>query len=142
MKAPWLERWVKRREEVADGDIAQPLDSIRGLKIGEIVLYALTPEDIEEVCQRRYRGPLFGGGVPHYWHTVPAIVVWVHDDGGKTFNGQAFLDGNDTLWVRDVLYDAAGKPGTWRWNRTAGEEYAARAVASLRVRNEHDGRVW
>jgi hypothetical protein len=48
---------------------------------------------------------------------VPLVVVrvWPHKFGQDVpgVNGQAFLDGNDTLWVTSAKEGT--EPGTWAW---------------------------
>lgn len=43
---------------------------------------------------------------------VPLVVVKVWPDGHGV-NGQAFLDGNDALWVTSAKEGT--EPGTWAW---------------------------
>jgi len=82
---------------------------------GRIVHYRLKPEDCTTINARRGGGGLHGNpAVPGA--TVPAIVVvaWgVAADGTQSFNGQAILDGNDTLWLTSVPPGTG--PGTWSW---------------------------
>lgn len=97
--------------------------------IGRIVHYKLTAEDADQINRRREdgTGPLSAskdksgaqvhvGNHVHEGETVPMIVtaVWPPYD----VNGQIFLDGNDTLWVKTVAYtgpDAEQAPGQWDW---------------------------
>ena len=55
-----------------------------------------------------------GNNVPD---VVPMIVTAVHPDlfgpGNDGVNGQAFLDGNDTLWIIKAA-EGVG-PGQWSW---------------------------
>lgn len=73
------------------------------------------------------------GNTPQVGDLVPLLVVraWpgeyrldssVSGDGGETWyfpksttgvNGQAFLDGNDTLWVTSAPH--GDQPGSWEW---------------------------
>ena len=83
--------------------------------IGRIVHYTLSEENAKQINRQ-------GAGNHHYaGMVVPAIVVWPHDNEPQTFNGQAFLDGNDTLWLTSVPYDDSGKPGTWQWPAMTSE---------------------
>lgn len=95
--------------------------------IGRIVHYRLSADDAEQANRRRKphaaRDHQPGGDL---WPTqaqahvgnearegtyVPMLIVatW----GGTTVNGQAFLDGNDVLWVTSRQEGTA--PGTWTW---------------------------
>jgi len=81
------------------------------LTAGRIVLYMISRENAEEVNRRHIQnagsvGQLLLGG-----EVVPAIVVWPHTD--TNFNGQAFLDGNDSLWLTSV--EEGVGPGKWYW---------------------------
>ena len=99
---------------------------MENLSVGRIVQYVLSGADAEQINRRRVRGvghapdwpagaqahvgnPVIAGDI------VPAIVVWPHHNEDSTFNGQAFLDGNDVLWLTSVRYDAGGGHGTWHW---------------------------
>lgn len=93
---------------------------------GRIVHYVLSKEDAEAINRRRVPTAGHGEGWPagaqaHVGNSaregeiVPAIVVWPHDNEPQSFNGQAFLDGNDTLWLTSVAYSAESKPRTWHW---------------------------
>lgn len=83
------------------------------LKIGEIVFYTLSTDDADQISRRRTTSnevaelikanawPL--GAQAHVGtcvapgDVVPMIVVAI---GYNNINGQAFLDGADTLWVQ------------------------------------------
>ena len=96
------------------------------LSVGRIVQYVLSKEDVEQINRRRVEGVGHGkdwpqGAQAHVGNqasagaVVPAIVVWPHHNEDSTFNGQAFLDGNDVLWITSVPYSAESKPRTWHW---------------------------
>jgi hypothetical protein len=105
---------------------------------GRIVLYTLSADDATQINRRRTNSvsiaerlkhsPPEGSTAPTAWprgaqahignethegDVVPMIVarVWPNDTHGV--NGQAFLDGNDTLWVTSVA-EGTG-PHTWAW---------------------------
>ena len=87
-----------------------------------IVLYTLTESDADVIASRRaawatllLERPELAGGAGIHWggkaiagHAYPMIIS---ADGGRVLNGQVFLDGNDTLYVRDV-HEGRG-PGAW-----------------------------
>lgn len=89
---------------------------------GCIVHYALNEADVDAINRRREdavrskvaRGQ--SGAQVHVGNTVmvgdivPVIVVRVWPTG---INGQAFLDGNDSLWL--TSRPEGDGPGTWRW---------------------------
>lgn len=81
---------------------------------GRIVHYVLSAQDVEEI-QRMRRAETHIGNPSTVGDHVPAIVVWPHDNEQHTFNGQAFLDGNDVLWVTSVPFDDNKGPRTWHW---------------------------
>lgn len=94
--------------------------------IGRIVHYVLSEEDAQAINRRRVPGVGHASDWPkgaqaHVGNSagkgeiVPAIVVWPHNNEPQTFNGQAFLDGNDTLWLTSVPYSEEYKQGTWHW---------------------------
>ena len=84
------------------------------ITIGRIVHYKLTQDDakfmnkrredaqknIEKVRDESIGYQLHVGNAVSEGDTVPMIVVSVvNDNESNTVNGQAFLDGNDTLWI-------------------------------------------
>lgn len=95
------------------------------LSIGRIVLYKLSESDCRRILRYRADTPTNDGNQPTAGNTVPAIVVWPHDNPEHTFNGQAFLDGNDSLWLTSVKQ--GDEPGQWQWPRLSEklEQYAA-----------------
>lgn len=93
--------------------------------IGRVVHYYLTSEDAVRTNKRRmdfaqerqnseYRDT---GYMAHFGNTVsegdvvPLVVTRVFNE--HTINGQALLDGNDTLWVTSASEGAV--PGNWSW---------------------------
>jgi len=80
---------------------------------GRIVQYRLSESDCDSINRRRGATPhlTFHGNLPRAGQVVPCIVVWPSSE--TCFNGQAFLDGNDTHWVTSVLQGTG--PGTWSW---------------------------
>ena len=94
---------------------------------GRIVHYVLSEQDAEAINRRRVTGSGRGkhrvpvgvqahvGNPAHEGDVVPAIVVWADNNEAGTFTGQAFLDGNDTLWITSVPFDVEGARGSWHW---------------------------
>ena len=82
------------------------------LAMGKIVQYVLSQQDVEGIVQRRVSGSR-AGKPPAVGDVVPALVVRSNLTKERSFNGQAFLDGNDSLWLASVPYSAKSKPGTW-----------------------------
>lgn len=108
--------------------------------VGAIVNYTLTQDDADGATRRRTEtSPLpvidattyflwpagaqaHVGNDAHAGDVVPMVVVRVfpadpqanaHAPGAQTVNGQAFLDGNDVLWVTGVYESVGPKPGCW-----------------------------
>jgi hypothetical protein len=100
--------------------------------IGRIVLYTLSEQDAVEINRRRTTGASIAlrikkntadtsawpiGAQAHIGNGVdegdvfPMMVtrVW----SGSCVNGQAFLDGNDCLWVTSATEGTGGH--TWSW---------------------------
>jgi hypothetical protein len=91
--------------------------------VGRIVLYTLTEENCATIRDKREGSASAAGNNPQAGDVVPFIVVRVwKDEGGPGVdgvNGQAILDGNDSLWVTSA-YEQKGReavrvPGTWHW---------------------------
>lgn len=105
--------------------------------VGRIVMYRLTANDAQAINRRRTTGSSIYERLnqdPPQWpegaqahignmaradDIVPLLVTrpWhvpgFYTPGTSLLNGQAILDGNDTLWVTSV---AEGKePGQWSW---------------------------
>lgn len=81
---------------------------------GRIVLYTLNDADIERIADHREKlGPLAlaYGNKPHVGDVVPLIVVRAWDE--RRINGQAFLDGNDRLWITSAHEGEAS--GEWHY---------------------------
>ena len=91
--------------------------------IGRVVHYVLSDSDAIEINRRRVAQPHAPGWPPgaqaHVGNMaragdeVPAlvVVVWSAD----MINGQAFLDGTDSLWITSRHEGQPGEPGTWHW---------------------------
>lgn len=78
---------------------------------GRIVHYALTDNDCARISVARLDDEQRKGNTPRAGDIVPLLVVRVWPNG--SVNGQAFLDGNDSLWV---LSASEGEvEGSWRW---------------------------
>lgn len=96
--------------------------------IGRIVHYVLSPQDAIEIDHRRTNAlsirerikenqwPI--GAQAHIGNkaqagtVVPLIITAVWSD--DCINGQAFLDGNDTLWKTSILKGEQNQ-GFWNW---------------------------
>lgn len=82
------------------------------------LLYKLTAEDAEAVNARRHNANksmatvVHVGNDHHVGEHLPMLVVrtWEHD---QSFNGQVFLDGNDSLWKTSIKLGDV--PGTAHW---------------------------
>lgn len=104
-----------------------------GVSIGRIVHYTLSESDAQQINRRRTDGNSIrermaaekwpAGAQAHIGNyaqpgdEVPLLVVRVWPDefgvGVPGVNGQAFLDGNDVLWVTSAK--EGDEPGTWHW---------------------------
>lgn len=87
--------------------------------IGQIVLYQLTEQDVNQINRRRTTGKSIAerialqlwpiGAQAHIGdevepgQTFPMVIVRIHYMGLSelSVNGQVLLDGNDVLWVQD-----------------------------------------
>ena len=87
------------------------------ISIGCSVHYALSGADIERINTARasrneshFNSHAIGQLVP-----FTVVVVWPDEygEGAPSVNGQALLDGNDSLWVTSAR--EGDEPGTWRW---------------------------
>ena len=96
-----------------------------GVQIGRIVHYVLGANDAAEADRRRVVGAGHGdswpmgaqahvGNVPHAGEHVAMVITAVFGEGGIV-NGQALLDGNDSLWVTSRDYSEEPKEATWHW---------------------------
>lgn len=88
---------------------------------GRIVCYVLSEKDVQAINRHRGKPRVLAGAQAHVGNqahegdVVPAIVVWADNNEAGTINGQAFLDGNDTLWLASVPFDDEGARGSWHW---------------------------
>jgi hypothetical protein len=98
------------------------------LLTGSIVLLTISKQQADEINRRRTNSTSIAtrieskewpaGAQAHIGNevgegdVVPMIIVkqW----GPNTVNGQAFLDGNDTLWVTSAT--EGDGPGQYKWN--------------------------
>jgi len=100
--------------------------------LGRVVQYRLSADDAEQINRRRTNGhkirermeldpPQWPAGAQAHigneakeGQAVPMLIVAVWGDTPTSaVNGQAFLDGNDVLWVTSV---AVGEgPRTYSW---------------------------
>jgi len=100
------------------------------VSVGRLVHYVLSATDAAAIDKRRAPGAGHSFSWPsgaqahvgNAWSEgahVPMVVVVVwpneHGPGQDGVNGQAFLDGNDSLWVTSAREDPGGAPGTWHW---------------------------
>lgn len=95
--------------------------------IGQSVHYVLSEQDAAEINRRRTTGskikdlitnglwPL--GAQAHIGNRVDAgevvPLIVTKDWGNGSINGQAILDGNDSLWVTSVSFGI--EHGEWQW---------------------------
>jgi hypothetical protein len=93
------------------------------MSVGRIVHYRLSRSDIINIAQRRGTDSTSNAGnVSREGDIVPLIVVRVWPDewapGIPGINGQAILDGTDTIWVTSA--PEGGRPGEWSWPELVG----------------------
>ena len=85
--------------------------------LGRILHYRLRQQDVDAINDRRTGASLGNQGNPvAVGEVVPLVVlkVWPNEYGDKPgVNGQALLDGNDTLWVTSAREGV--EPGQWTW---------------------------
>lgn len=91
--------------------------------------YTLSAQDAEQIIRRRTSSKAIAdrialsmwpigaqahiGNEPHEGDVVPMMIVRVWPGDTHGVNGQAFLDGNDVLWVTSVAEGTT--PGTYAW---------------------------
>lgn len=101
--------------------------------IGRIVIYKITEQQAAQANERRdaeqwahgyQKGPnnkVFSGNRITAGDEVPLIVVrvWPHEYGTDVpgVNGQAFLDGNDSIWITSAA--EGSEHGQWHWPERA-----------------------
>lgn len=86
------------------------------VSIGRSVHYQLSDHDINRIRHRISRQTRMDlqGCIHHLGDVVPLIVTAVNvDEEPAMVNGQAFLDGNEVLWV--TAAPEGDGPGTWSW---------------------------
>lgn len=101
-----------------------PLTPPQAATVGRIVHYRLTNAEAEEINSRRQDARVNGrthrdtsgaqihmGNTVAPGETVPMIVVVAWSD--TLVNGQAFLDGTDSLWITSA-HMGEGE-GQWMW---------------------------
>lgn len=100
--------------------------------IGRIVHYELTPNDANKINSRRARAQTMIddaeghgvvaciGNIVQPGERVPLIItaVWPDGENGEVtetslFNGQAILDGNDSLWVTSTKIGDGPRECQW-----------------------------
>ncbi len=89
--------------------------------IGRIVHYKLSANDAARINQN-WRSGNETGNASTEGDIVPLIIVRIWPDeygpGVAGVNGQAFLDGHDTLWVTSAREGT--EPGQWSWPPRVG----------------------
>jgi hypothetical protein len=120
------------------GIVTPDADSVAAKRMevttGRTVHYRLSASDVQQINRRRTSGSSIAERMkqePPAWpagaqahignpasegDTVPMLVVrvWSSEQGGNhSVNGQAFLDGNDALWVTSAKEGT--EPGQWSW---------------------------
>lgn len=82
--------------------------------VGRIVQYRLNQYNVESIRERRASG-VFQGNPVQEGDMVPMLICqpWGNPQPTSAVNGQAFLDGNDSLWLTSVMCGEG--PGTWSW---------------------------
>lgn len=93
--------------------VAESFDKVLKMNptIGRIVHYGLTEDDCAVIRgQRRMTSSGRSGNSTNPGEVVPMIIVKVWPN---SVNGQALLDGNDSLWVTSV--DEGVARGQWHW---------------------------
>lgn len=95
--------------------------------VGRIVHYKLTADNAAAIKRRRVEGvghagidqrgaQAHVGNQPLEGDVVPLLIVRVRPneyDDQPSVNGQAFLDGNDVLWITSAKQGSAN--GDWSW---------------------------
>lgn len=88
--------------------------------VGRIVHYKLSSSDVAEINRRRegfqqegwpFTAQRHIGNMANEGDILPCLVVRVWSD--DCFNGQVFLDGNDTLWITSATKGEG--LGQWDW---------------------------
>ena len=91
---------------------------------GRTVLYKLTAQDARTIEVTRGLNIAWSRGSPVEEGevvpmTVTAVIAASQDLDRPIVNGQALLDGNDSLWVVEAAEhldsDLGWVPGRWRW---------------------------
>ena len=85
--------------------------------VGRSVRYVLSAADVHRIEHRRASYHASAGNPVHVGDVVPMTIVrvWLDEFGAGIpgVNGQAVLDGFDSLWVTSVR--EGSEPGTWHW---------------------------
>jgi hypothetical protein len=66
-------------------------------KVGDVVLYRLTTNDVDQVTLARQAWAHKKGAAPIVGEEIAVMVtrVWA----SRVLSGQGILDGNDTIWI-------------------------------------------
>lgn len=103
--------------------------------IGRIVHYVLADDDVAAIRTERRRSNDTARGTPVHVGEVVALLVtavWPYVGDGRPepcVNGQALLDGNDSLWV--TMAAQGSGPGCWDWPPRATSIDLATSTASV-----------
>lgn len=80
--------------------------------IGHVVILTISEEQAKKINEHRaVNSRVLGGNVAQAGEQYPLIVTAVWSE--SCLNGQAMLDGNDTLWITSAQQGDAH--GQWRW---------------------------
>ena len=99
--------------------------------IGDTVLYRLSAADVQRITTARGEpGTSWKGNAHTTGQVVPLVVVWVvtPPDDAVRVNGQAVLDGADSLWVTSAR--EGSEPGMWAHRPAAGARQAPARAAT------------
>lgn len=96
---------------VSDIGKAEATETVVKPTVGRIVLYKLSERDVQAISEDRGLGSATQCNLHRTGNVLPMIIVsvWPGDD----VNGQVFLDGNFTLWVKTVSQGDGF--GQWQW---------------------------
>jgi hypothetical protein len=81
-----------------------------------VVQYRLGAADVQQIARQRSAAQYVShGNEVNVGDVFPMIVIraWKPGDAEHTINGQALLDGNDSLWVTTAKQGDG--PGQWQW---------------------------
>lgn len=109
-----LERATAFEKFLSGGDEAVPQSASGPIpSVGRIVILTLSELQADQVNAAR-AGTSTLGNAAHAGDEVPLVIVRVNQFPSSV-NGQALLDGNDSLWVTSIAKGHPGEPGRWAW---------------------------